>query len=251
MADEAQVLTERDGAVATVRLHRPDALNAITPLMLGQLVEALETISGDESASVVVLTGTGRAFSAGVDLKALGSARPSDGEVGGDLNTPARRVTELLETIPQATIAKVNGFCFTGALELAIACDVVIVADEAKLGDTHAKWGLRPTWGMSQRLPRLVGMQVAKELSFTARTILGAEAAELGLALRSVPLDELDTHVASLAAEIAANSAGSIAAYKDLYRAATGGSLADGLAYEASTDYRIADTGDRLSSFKK
>ncbi len=251
MAEEPQILTDRDGGVVTITLHRPDALNAITPTMLAQLVGALEAIRDDESVAVVVLTGTGRAFSAGVDLKALGSARPSDGEVGGDLNTPARRVTELLETIPQATIAKVNGFCFTGALELAIACDVVIVADEAKLGDTHAKWGLRPTWGMSQRLPRLVGMQAARELSFTARTILGTEAADLGLALRSVPLDELDDHVATLAAEMAANSAGSIAAYKDLYRAATGGSLADGLAYEASTDYRIADTGDRLAAFTK
>ncbi|MEO1061058.1 MAG: enoyl-CoA hydratase/isomerase family protein [Actinomycetota bacterium] len=251
MADEPQVLTEREGAVATVTLHRPEALNAITPTMLGQLVATLEQIADDETVSVVVLTGTGRAFSAGVDLKALGSARPSDGEVGGDLNTPARRVAELLETMPQATIAKVNGFCFTGALELAIACDLVIVAEEAKLGDTHAKWGLRPTWGMSQRLPRLVGLQAAKALSFTARTFTGFEAFEMGLALRAVPLQLLDRSVDALAAEIAENSAGSIAAYKDLYRASTATSLAEGLAYEASTDYRIADTGDRLSSFKK
>lgn len=251
MNDDGPIRSQRDGGVATVILHRPEALNAITPRMLRDLGDELAAIAEDESVSVVVLTGTGRAFSAGVDLKALGGGDTIDGEVGGDLNTPARRVTGLLSTMPQATIAKVNGFCFTGALELAIACDLVVVAEEAKLGDTHAKWGLRPTWGMSQRLPRLVGMQTAKELSFTARTISGVEAAAMGLALRAVPLDELDAAVTDLAVEIAGNSPGSIAAYKDLYREATEHSLAEGLSYEASTDYRIPDTGERLSSFAK
>ncbi|MEM9034925.1 MAG: enoyl-CoA hydratase/isomerase family protein [Actinomycetota bacterium] len=251
MSDDPQILTARGDGIATITLHRPDALNAITPRMLREIVAELESIGDDESISVVVLTGTGRAFSAGVDLKALGGGDTTDGEVGGDLNTPARRVTELLGSMPQATIAKVNGFCFTGAMELAIACDLVVVAEEAKLGDTHAKWGLRPTWGMSQRLPRLVGMQAAKELSFTARTITGTEAAAMGMALRAVPLDELDDAVGALAAEIAANSPGSIAAYKDLYREAADRALSEGLAYEASTDYRIPDTRERLTSFAK
>ena len=137
--------------IMTVTLNRPQALNAITPTMLEELCVAFEAI--DESIAAVVLTGEGRAFSAGVDLKALAELGLAGGEVGGLLNGPARRLTALIESVPAVVIAKVNGFCFTGALELAIACDIVVVANEAKLGDTHAKWGLRPTWGMSQRLP--------------------------------------------------------------------------------------------------
>jgi enoyl-CoA hydratase/carnithine racemase len=146
-------------------------------------------------------------------------------------------------------IGRINGFCFTGALELALACDLVVAADEAKLGDTHAKWGLRPTWGMSQRLIRAVGIARARDLSYTARTFTGAEAAAWGLAVRSVPLAELDDAVAELADQVVANSAGSVAAYKDLYRQALDVGLSDGLEYEASTSYAITDAAERVASF--
>jgi enoyl-CoA hydratase/carnithine racemase len=147
-------------------------------------------------------------------------------------------------------IARVNGFCYTGALELALACDLIVTADEARLADTHAKWGLRPTWGMSQRLVRLVGIGRARELSYTAQPIRGSQAATWGLATRSVPRDDLDGAVAELAATIAGNSAGSIAAYKDLYRQALDSGLADGLAYEAESQFRITDTQSRVASFR-
>ena len=238
------------GAVVTVTLDRPDALNALTPPMLAALGDALEAIAGDESARVVVLTGAGRAFSAGVDLKALGQVSLEGGAVGDLLDVPARRVTTLLTTMPQIAIAKVNGFCFTGALELALACDLVIVAEEAKLADTHAKFGLRASWGMSQRLIRIVGVARARELSYTARTFTGSEAAAWGLAARAVPLAELDDAVAELAATIVANSPGALAAAKDLYRAALDTGLADGLAYEAATAYAIDDTEARVASFR-
>ena len=188
--------------------------------MLGELGAALEALSSDSSVRVIVLTGEGRAFSAGVDLKALAAGRVDGGSVSDLLNANARNAIRLLTTVPQVTIAKINGFCFTGALELALACDLIVVADEAKLGDTHAKWGLRPTWGMSQRLIRAVGVARARDLSFTARTFSGQEAAAWGLAVSSVPLADLDAAVDELAASIVENSAGSIAAYKDLYRRA-------------------------------
>jgi enoyl-CoA hydratase/carnithine racemase len=124
-----------------------------------------------------------------------------------------------------------------------------VTADEAKLADTHAKWGLRPTWGMSQRLVRLVGIARARELSYTAQPITGSEAAAWGLATRSVPREELDRAVADLASVIADNSAGSIAAYKDLYRQALDSGLTEGLAYEAQTQYRITDTQSRVATF--
>ncbi|MEM8748475.1 MAG: enoyl-CoA hydratase/isomerase family protein, partial [Actinomycetota bacterium] len=185
------------GPVRTVTISRPEALNALTPALLIEIGDSLDAAASDESVRVVVLTGEGRAFSAGVDLKALGESGVDGGDVSGSLNDPARHVTELLSTMPKVTIARVNGFCFTGALELALACDLMVVAEDAKLGDTHAKFGLRPTWGMSARLVRLVGLARARELSYTARTFTGAEAAAMGMAVRAVPLDGLDAAVAS------------------------------------------------------
>jgi enoyl-CoA hydratase len=235
---------------ATITLDRTHALNAITPQMLTELATALEAAGRDPSTAVVVLTGAGRAFSAGVDLKALGDRRLADGKVGDFLDLPARRVIDLIRGIDAVVIAKVNGHCFTGALELALACDIVLAADEAVLGDTHAKWGLRPTWGMSQRLPWLVGAARARYLSYTATTFTGRQAAEWGLAARACPRAELDAMTADVAATVAANSRGSLAAYKDLYRASERLSVPAGLDYEATTEYPIDDTETRIARFR-
>jgi len=239
-----------DGSAATIVLNRPDALNAITPTMLGELNQAYDELAGNDEVQVLVLTGAGRAFSAGVDLKALGDRELTGGSVGDILDIPARSMTAKLANGRLVTIAKVNGFCFTGALELALACDLMVTADGAKMADTHAKFGLRPTWGMSQRLPALVGMARARELSYTARTFTGAEAAAMGMACRSAPLDELDEAVAALAASVLESSVGSLAAYKDLYGVAEESGLEAGLAYEYSHDYEITDTDERLASFR-
>jgi enoyl-CoA hydratase len=250
VSDSPTILSRTDGAVATVTLSRPDALNALTPSMLVELGDVLLQLADDPAVRVVVLTGAGRAFSSGVDLKALGGRSLEGGSVGDVLDLPARRVIELLSTMPKVVVAKVNGFCFTGALELALACDLVVAADEAKFGDTHAKFGLRPTWGMSQRLIRLVGVSRARELSYTARTFTGVEAVSWGLAVRSVPRDELDAVVDELVATLLANSEGSLAAYKDLYRAALDSDLVAGLAYEATAVYPISDTDERVADFR-
>jgi enoyl-CoA hydratase/carnithine racemase len=238
------------GSIATVTLSRPDVLNAITREMLVQLSETLDLISANEAVRVVVLTGEGRAFSAGVDLKALGGRELVDGSVGDFLDGPAREAIKRLTSIPQVVIARLNGACFTGALELVLACDLVVAANEAKIGDTHAKWGLRPSWGMSQRLVRAVGVTRARELSYTARTFSGVDAAEWGLAICAVPLVELDEAVAALANSVLANSPGSLVAYKDLYRRALDTVLVDGLAQEAATSYSITDTEGRIAGFR-
>lgn len=235
--------------VATVTLHRPEVLNAITPAMLDELAATLEDARDDDAVRVVVLTGTGRAFSAGVDLTALAGRSLEGGSVGDILDLPARRAIDLLTTMPKVVVAKVNGHCFTGALELVLACDLAVVAEEAKLGDTHAKFGLRPTWGMSQRLIRAVGVARARELSYTARTFTGTEAAAWGVAVRAVPAAELDAVVDELVSRLVANSQGSMAAYKDLYRVALDTGLRDGVAYEAATGYVIDDTDERISDF--
>ena len=235
---------------ATVTLRRPQALNAITPGMLTELADAFDRIAAQDDVLVVVLTGEGRAFSAGVDLKALGGRALVDGKVGDVLDLPARAVIERITALPAVVVAQVGGACFTGALELALACDVLVVAEEAVLGDTHAKFGLRPTWGMSQRLPLLVGLARARWLSYTARTFSGAEAAAWGLAAQAVPRDGLDAAVDELVGRIAANSSGSLRAYKDLYRAAERETLPAGLAYEAATEYPVADSEARIAGFR-
>jgi enoyl-CoA hydratase len=239
-----------DGARATVTLSRPQALNALTPALLEELGDAFERLSREPDVVVVVLTGEGRAFSAGVDLKALGDRPLTDGAVGDVLDLPGRRVIEQITALPAIVVARVAGACFTGALEIALACDVVVVAEDAKLGDTHARFGLRPSWGMSQRLPRLVGPARARWLSYTASTFTGAQAAQWGLAALAVPRDELDAAVDELVQTITANSAGSLRAYKDLYRAAEQCALPDGLAYEFATSYPIPDTEQRVAGFR-
>jgi enoyl-CoA hydratase len=249
-ADLESVRVDLHPPVATITLDRPQALNAITPRMLAELATALEWAGREPDAVVVVLTGAGRAFSAGVDLKALGDRRLDGGTVGDLLDLPARRVIDLIGGIGAVVIAKVNGHCFTGALELALACDIVIAAEEAVLGDTHAKWGLRPTWGMSQRLPWLAGAARARYLSYTAATFTGRQAADWGLAALACPRADLDAATADVAATVAANSRGSLAAYKDLYRAAERLTLPAGLAYEAATAYPIDDTEARIAKFR-
>lgn len=244
------VLTNSHNGVATITLHRPEALNAITTTMLAELEQALEDAAKDETIGVVVLTGTGRAFSAGVDLKALGNRSLEKGGIGPMLDDPARAVITTIQTIPKVVIAKVNGYCFTGALEIALACDLMIVAEEAKFGDTHAKWGLRPTWGMSARLPQAVGLRKARELSFTAETFTGRDAATWGLANSAVPLAELDHTVQTLAEKILANSQGSLAAYKTLYNQGIGRTVEDALAFEQSSVFSISDTSERIAKFR-
>ena len=244
-----QITYEKRDAIATIALNRPDALNAITPTMMHELHDALVEANTDAGVAVVVLTGTGRAFSAGVDLKSLGKQPITNGAVGAVLDDPGRQILGLMETMPKIVIGKVNGFCFTGALELLLACDLIVTAAEAKFGDTHARWGVRPSWGMSQRLPRRVGMLKARELSYTARSFTGVEAAAIGLANAAVPLADLDAHVSELARQVAANSTGVVAAYKDMYRQTEGMTLDEGLAYEANTTYSITDTSQRLEEF--
>lgn len=235
--------------VATITLNRPDALNAITITMLDELGAAVTAAASHEEISAIVITGEGRAFSAGLDLKDLQRRKSEAGDVGDILNGPARKLIKAIRKSPKPVVAKVNGFCFTGALELALACDLIWVAEEAKLGDTHAKWGLRPTWGMSVRLPAAVGMRKAKELSFTADTFTGVEAAEWGLANRAVPLADLDASVKEVTDKIVANSSGSMAAYKILYNKGGIKSQKDALKFEQRLEYDISDSAERLAEF--
>lgn len=244
-----QIKYEVEDSTATITLNRPDALNALTVKMMGEWLEAVKMADADPNVRSMVFTGEGRAFCAGLDLKEMQERNVDAGYVGDVVDHPALLIIDAIHASPKPAIGKINGFCFTGALELALAFDFIVVADEAKLGDTHAKWGLRPTWGMSTRLADAVGVRKARELSFTARTFTGKQAAEWGLANYAVPLADLDATVKEITDGIASCSGGAVAAFKDLYNHWLTGSVDDGLKYELDTDYEITDTADRLGGF--
>jgi enoyl-CoA hydratase/carnithine racemase len=240
------------GGVKTLAFNRPEALNAFTPDLLRELTAALDAIGRDPMFAAIVLCGEGRAFSAGVDLKMLRGATPIAGRISSDFDGEAFRAATAIRHCRVPVIAKVHGACFTGALELALHCDLMFTTVDAKFGDTHAKWGLRPTWGMSQNLARAVGVRRARELSYSARTFSGAEAARWGLANDALPdKGALDAHVAARAAEIASASPGAVSAYKKLYALSEENlPLEDALAAEIGLDFpEIDDTADRLKEF--
>jgi enoyl-CoA hydratase len=250
MVYENLIYEKKDG-IAQITINRPEVMNAISPALLSEIKAALEEAREDDTVGVVVLTGEGRAFSAGVDLKSLGDRKLEGGRVGPILDDPGRDVIDTIQAIPKVVIAMVNGYCFTGALEIVLCCDLIIASEEAKFGDTHTRWALRPSWGMSQRLPWLIGVLKAKELSFTADMITAQEAERIGLVNMVVPAEKMEETVQELAKKIMANSRQAIAAYKYLYNRSLRDMLAKGLALEAKSEFVITDTEERLSQFRK
>lgn len=244
---EPLVLTEFTGSLCTVSLSRPAALNAINHEMFRQLKVVVEDLAGraDEVACVIV-KGRGRAFSAGYDLKAvneLGLTAFADHEA---------ETLEALSELPMPVIAQVHGYCFTGALEVALAADFVFVDEQTILADTHAKWGLSPVCGMSQRLPRRVGVANAKDLMFSCREVAGPEALAMGLVDRVFSAASLEAETLAFAQQIAANSAQSIRIQKKMLQVTDGLRINDGLDYEyTNSPGSCDDASERISRFLK
>ncbi len=242
-------LVERSDSegVAVLCLNRPDVLNALSPKLFEELRAHVERLATEtESVGVVVLRGAGRSFSAGNDLRAIQA-----GERARSQHFQAETL-DALERLPQPVIAAVQGHCYTGALELALAADLLIAAESARFADTHGKFGMTPTWGMSQRLPRRIGPLRAKELMFSGRALSGAEAAAIGLASQCVPDAELESRTLALAREIAANSWFTLRTEKALLRDTESLGLAEGLAFERKHSPGAGpDMAERLKGFGK
>ena len=237
---------DRDG-ISILTLNRPEALNALSPSLFVELREHVDTItkSGDD-VGCVILKGAGRSFSAGNDLKALQKGETAPGE-----HFQAETINAM-EAMPQPVIAAVQGHCYTGALELVLGCDLLICSENAKFFDTHAKWGLSSTWGMSQRLPRRIGDLKAKEVMYTSRLISGQEAATIGLANRCVPDGKLNSAVMELAGAIVENSWFSLRTYKMLMREGRGMRLSEALDFERKNSPGMGpDAIERLEAFFK
>ena len=240
------VIREDKGAAAHLILNRPDKLNSLNVPVFQALDAHVRAIAADPSqCAVVVVRGAGKCFSAGHDL--------ADIAAGEKLPEPnyQSKVIERLANLPLPVISAVHGHCYTGALELALAADLIVASEAAKFADTHAKWALTPVWGLSQRLPRRVGTYRAREMMFTCRTVMGPEALSLGLADFCVEDAEFDAKLDALADMILANSWFSHRANKRLLRDTDGLSLDAGLSHEIYRgEGRGPDMAERIAGFQ-
>lgn len=209
------VLITRDDGVATVTLNRPEAMNALSKALRAGLAAAMREVAGDDSIRAIVLTGAGtRAFTAGLDLKELGADTSNLGAAnatGADENP-----VKAIELCPQPVIGAINGVAITGGFEVALACDIRIASTNARFADTHARVGVMPGWGLSQKLSRLIGIGRAKELSLTGNFLDAETACAWGLVNRVVAPDDLLPAAQALARDIASADPAMVRAYKAL-----------------------------------
>ncbi|MEE8399399.1 MAG: enoyl-CoA hydratase/isomerase family protein [Desulfobacterales bacterium] len=244
---EELVLREDNNGLTILTLNRPEALNALSPDLFIQLRDHIDDIAiKSEQIGVVILCGKGRSFSAGNDIKSIRAGEP--------LPSPYFQAETLdaIEAMPQPVIAAVQGHCYTGSFELALACDLLVAAESAKFADTHGKFGMSPIWGMSQRLPRRIGPIKAKEMMFSGRVVNGIEAMVMGLANRCVPDEALMDTAIKMARGMLENSWFTLRADKWLVNEGQKHTLRDGLLFEReNSPGRSPDLEERLASFGK
>ena len=196
------VLREDRGGVATLTLNRPDKVNALSNDMFEALEHHLKLIARqNREIGLVVLRGAAGNFSSGYDMKEIASSVRAHAKPHYE-----SEVIEFLANLPQPTIAVIEGQCCTGALELALACDLIAAADSARFSEVYSRWGLTPIWGLSIRLPRRVGSARAREIMFTCRIYDGRRAEQINLANFCFPDAALEEELAKLSADILANS---------------------------------------------
>jgi len=203
--DFTTIILEKKEGIAKIILNRPEALNAVNKTMVEELYAAAEDIEEDEAIKVVVISGKGRAFSAGADLKYTKGALEDPHQMAEFLRL-WHKAYNAIENLSKPVIAAINGFALAGGLELVEACDIAIASEEARLGDQHANFGLMPGGGGTQRLPRLVGIRKAKELLFSGDWVSPQEAERIGLVNRVVPAEKLEEAVDEMAIKLAEKS---------------------------------------------
>ncbi len=231
MADNTVLLEVEDG-IALVTLNRPDAMNALSKAMRRRLYQVMTEVDQDPDIKVAVLTGAGeRAFTAGLDLKELGSEPGALGSANA--TDPADNPVKAIEVCRKPVIGAINGVAITGGFEVALACDVLIGSSNARFADTHARVGIMPGWGLSQKLSRMIGISRAKELSFTGNFLDADTAADWGLINRVVMPETLLPEARKLAAEMAGIDPAFLSAYKRLIDDGFGASFAEGMQIEA------------------
>lgn len=228
---EAAVVVERRGTAAWLRINRPDALNSLNPDVVAGLQDALDSAEADAEVRSVVLTGTGRAFCAGADLKFVRRTGEASGDAQNRFLEEVGALLNRIEAFPKPVVAAVNGLALAGGLETVLCCDIVIAAAGARLGDAHANYGLLPGGGASIRLPRKIGANRAKYLIFTGDFLPATDPVWTGLVNAVVPDGELDGAVTELVDKLAARSPLGLSRMKQLVN--------DGLEQPATTGLRL------------
>jgi enoyl-CoA hydratase len=207
------VLTEIEDGIAVVTLNRPEAMNALSRALRADLAKAMRAVDADDSVRCVILTGAGeRAFTAGLDLKELGADTSNLGAANAE--SADENPVKAIEICRKPVIGAINGVAITGGFEVAIACDILIASTNARFADTHARVGIMPGWGLSQKLSRTIGISRAKQLSFSGNFLDAQTAADWGLVNFVVPANELLTHAKALARDIASVDPAMVQTYK-------------------------------------
>ena len=191
------VLLEKHDGFAIVTLNRPAAMNALSRELRRDFVAAFTACTEDSDIRVVILTDNGKAFCAGFDLKELGSSDAASSAEEAD-----NVVALAMEAFQGPIIGAINGHCITGGFEMALACDILIASENARFADTHARVGMLRGWGLSQKLPRLIGLSRAREIAFTGAPVFAQQAYEWGLVNHVVPPDELLPRAIKMAGDI-------------------------------------------------
>lgn len=234
------VTVERDEGVALVTLNRPEAMNALSRGLRAQLAQVMRELDVDPKVRAVILTGAGeRAFTAGLDLKELGQDTANLGAANAE--DASANPVKAVEQCRKPVIGAINGVAITGGFELALACDILIAAETARFADTHARVGILPGWGLSQKLSRTIGIYRAKELSLSGNFLDASTACAWGLVNRVVPPGELIAAAKQLARDIAGVEPAMVEAYKRLIDQGYAQSFGEALASE----HRISSDANR------
>ena len=249
MADPVLEVDRQDG-VTTLTLNRPKAMNALSRELRRALVKTFAALADDVETKVVILTGAGRAFCAGLDLKELGG---ESGAGGARRETEAAisggELVQAMARLAQPIIGAINGFAITGGFELALACDLLIASSAARFADTHARVGIMPGWGLSQKLSRAIGIYRAKELSLTGNYLTAELAGAWGLVSRVVAPDELLPTCRALAHDMLSCDPDVLRSYKRVIDEGFAATFADGMRIEAeaSRQHASAVTPDAIA----
>lgn len=235
---------EQSGGIVTLTLNRPGKMNALSRELRDALAKAFTDLESDPEVHVVILTGAGRAFCAGLDLEELSST--------GTDTTARFSGTDMLEAMAAyrgPIIGAINGFAITGGFELALACDLLVASNQARFADTHARVGILPGWGLSQKLPRLIGIHRAKELSFTGNYLAAAEAEAWGLVNRVVDSGDLLPTCLTLATDMLSCDPETLRGYKRVIDVGFSTTLSEGLVVEgrASREHAKSVTPETLA----
>jgi enoyl-CoA hydratase/carnithine racemase len=238
MADDLVLLDDLPGGVVTLRLNRPP-MNALSQALLAAIGDAAEQLARRADVHAVVVLGSEKALAAGADIKEFG-----DGDAARRIGATFRRAFDGIASIPRPVIAGIRGFALGGGMELALACDLRVAADTARMGQPEILLGIIPGAGGTQRLPRLIGPARAKELIWSGRQVKADEALAIGLVDRVVSADEVETAAIGWASELASGAVAAMGLAKRAIDEGLDGSLGAGIDREAAAFVEVFGTDD-------